>query len=169
MPLSPEPCDASKLTRRCYTQALELPENHGVRNELHATVAKLRQLPRVIAPPPPAGMNGNGSNSNGSNGNGNGKVPDGPAALLAVCRDLAMQVQVRLVQQGGGGGGVTDCRSGVLRRVMVQDCNNASACEVLALGRRKQRCLEGTHSAVPPAHTSTHTRLPPLPPPPGAP
>lgn len=68
-----------------------------MRNELHATVGKLRQLPRVIAPPPPPGMNGNG---NGSNGNGNGRVPDGPAALLALCRDLAMQVQVRLVTSG---------------------------------------------------------------------
>jgi hypothetical protein len=70
-------------------QALELPENQSVREQLHATVNKLRQLPRVIAPPPPPGMNGNG------NGNGNGVVPDGPAALLAKCRDLAMQVKVR--------------------------------------------------------------------------
>lgn len=82
------------MTLACYEsilclQALELPENHGVREQLHATVNKLRQLPRVIAPPPPPGMNGNG------NGNGNGVVPDGPAALLAQCRDLAMQVKVR--------------------------------------------------------------------------
>lgn len=63
-----------------------------MREQLHATVAKLRQLPRVIAPPPPPGMNGNGNGSS----NGNGKLPEGPAAYLAMCRDLAMQVKVSM-------------------------------------------------------------------------
>jgi len=84
-------------------QALELPENHGIRDQLHATVSKLRQLPRMIAPPPPPGAangNGNGVGSNGSNGKA--QQPEGPAALLAHCRDLAMQVQVSRIWGGGG-------------------------------------------------------------------
>lgn len=62
-----------------------------MREQLHTTVQRLRQLPRVIAPLQPAGITSNG------NGNGNGAVqaPDGPAALLGLCRDLAMQVKVR--------------------------------------------------------------------------
>jgi hypothetical protein len=74
-------------------QALQLPENQKVREQLHATVDRLRQLPRVIAPPPPPGMNGNGNGAS----NGNGTVPEGPAALLALCRDLAMQIKVSLL------------------------------------------------------------------------
>ncbi|KAF8067212.1 R1 [Scenedesmus sp. PABB004] len=76
-----------------FEQALELPENHGIRDELRSTVAALRSLPRsaVLAPPPPPG-------AASGNGNGNGRAaappPDGPAALLARCRDLAMQIQV---------------------------------------------------------------------------
>lgn len=94
-------------------QALELPENREVREQLHATVGRLRQLPRVIAPPPPPGM------SNGNGSNGNGQVPEGPAALLAMCRDLAMQVQVRgHCVMAGLGAGHTHTHTGQLLGAM---------------------------------------------------
>lgn len=67
-------------------QALELPENHGIRNQIRDVVGRLRQLPRNLAAmQPPAAANGSGSKQ---------LPPDGPQALLALCRDLAMQVKV---------------------------------------------------------------------------
>jgi hypothetical protein len=70
-------------------QALELPENHGVRDQLRGLVHQLKQLPRNVAAP----MQLPGANSNG-NGRG-AHQPEGPQALLARCRELAMQVKVR--------------------------------------------------------------------------
>jgi hypothetical protein len=65
-------------------QALELSENHSVRDQLRGLVHQLKQLPRHVPQQLPA-ANGNGRN---------GHQPEGPQALLARCRELAMQVQV---------------------------------------------------------------------------
>lgn len=74
-------------------QALELQENHGVRDQLRGLVQQLKQLPRNV----PAPMQLPGAAGNGRSGNGH--QPEGPQALLARCRELAMQVQVRWRQQ----------------------------------------------------------------------
>jgi hypothetical protein len=66
-------------------QALDLPENHGVRDQLRGLVHQLKQLPRHVPQQPAANGNGNGRN---------GHQPEGPQALLARCRELAMQVKV---------------------------------------------------------------------------
>uniref|UniRef100_A0A383VC26 Uncharacterized protein n=1 Tax=Tetradesmus obliquus TaxID=3088 RepID=A0A383VC26_TETOB len=71
-----------------FEQALELQENHGVRDQLRGLVQQLKQLPRNV----PAPMQLPGAAGNGRSGNGH--QPEGPQALLARCRELAMQVQV---------------------------------------------------------------------------
>lgn len=65
-------------------QALDEGANAGVKRDLTETLKALRALPKHQLAGP------------GANGNGNGSgEQEGPAALLARCRDLAMQIQVK--------------------------------------------------------------------------
>lgn len=70
--------------------------NAGVKRELQDTLKQLKALPKTQLLP---AANGNG------NGNGAEQKQEGPAALLARCREIAMQVQVRGAQGGRQGFG----------------------------------------------------------------
>eukprot|EP00878_Enallax_costatus_P005335 GHUV01005603.1.p1 GENE.GHUV01005603.1~~GHUV01005603.1.p1 ORF type:complete len:296 (+),score=66.79 GHUV01005603.1:2541-3428(+) len=61
-------------------------ENHPIRDQIRGLVHQLKQLPRHLAAPPPTNSNGNGT--------GQQHPPEGPQAILAKCRELAMQVKV---------------------------------------------------------------------------
>lgn len=61
-------------------KALDEPANSRIKRELGETLKALRALPKHQL----GGLNGNGSDAH-----------EGPAPLLARCRELAMQVEVR--------------------------------------------------------------------------
>lgn len=66
-------------------KALEEPANSRVKRELGETLKALRALPKHQLSGPNTNGNGNGS-----------EAQEGPAPLLARCRTLAMQVEVRV-------------------------------------------------------------------------
>ena len=74
------------------SQALEDRANASVKRELDAALKELKALPKAALTQPPA--NGNGNGSGASTDGGESERPDGPAALLARCRELAMQIEV---------------------------------------------------------------------------
>lgn len=71
-------------------QALEDRANADVKRELDATIKQLKALPKAALTP----SNGNGNGASTSTDGSEASRPDGPAPLLARCRELAMQVVV---------------------------------------------------------------------------
>ena len=83
------------LSIHAILQALDEPVNSAIKRQLADTLAALRALPKQQLAGPTT--NGNGANGNGANGEGH---QDGPATLLARCRELALQVEVRACDLG---------------------------------------------------------------------
>ena len=84
---------SSRTHSRCnrIAQALEDGANAALKRELDATLQRLKALPKHQLS---ASGNGNGNGGSSSSDSVDGAKADGPAPLLARCRELAMQIQV---------------------------------------------------------------------------
>ena len=84
------PVQACTLADNRFVQALEDSANAALKREMDATLQRLKALPKHQLS---ASTNGNGNGASSSD-SVDGAKADGPAQLLARCRELAMQIQV---------------------------------------------------------------------------